>query len=78
MPYWAHPQNQTLTGTLCRCFVFHARKTPGFGGYGGFVLKMFATEFVYRDDFKVMYKNLIQERFKRITHFGIPFGIHHL
>ena len=32
MPYWAHPQNQIYKRSTCRCFVFYARKTPGFGG----------------------------------------------
>ena len=32
MPYWAHPQNQTLTDPLCGCFLIHARTTPGFEG----------------------------------------------
>gem|GEM_PF-2331188 len=26
------PKNQTLTDKTCRCFLFCARKTPGFGG----------------------------------------------
>ena len=29
---WAHSNNQTLTRLTCRCFLFYARKTPGFGG----------------------------------------------
>ena len=41
MPYWAHPQNQTLTDPRCRCFVFHARKTPGFGGIWRFSAEIF-------------------------------------
>ena len=30
MPSWGYPQNQTFTETICRCFFFHTRKTPGF------------------------------------------------
>jgi len=44
MPYWAHPQNQTLTDLHCRCFLFHARKTPGFGGFLGFCAEKISGE----------------------------------
>jgi hypothetical protein len=45
MPYWAHPQNQTLTRSACRCFVFHARKTPGFEGFWWFCAEFIGEEF---------------------------------
>jgi len=32
MPYWAHPQNQTLTETICRCFLFLRKKDAGIWG----------------------------------------------
>ena len=44
MPYWAHPNNQTLTRSTCRCFLFHARKTPGFGGFWEFYAEFLCTE----------------------------------
>ena len=43
MPYWAHPQNQTLTETTRRCFFFHARITPGFSRFLRFCAEKIGT-----------------------------------